>query len=197
MQSSMVSMPSPARTNVSGLQAPVRPATTEGRLKIPLPITPLTMAAVKSHRPMARTSPGGGDARVPGLASAISRGSIIRCYARRLSSAGGVMALRRRVGPVLALAALAAAASSAAVSSPRAPGRRSENVVLITTDGLRWQEVFGGADESLLTEEAGVADPAALKQEFDRETPPARREALLPFLWRVIARQGQLYGNVP
>src|SRR5262249_50225796 len=125
------------------------------------------------------------------------RGSIIRCYARRLSSAGGVMALRRRVGPVLALAALAAAASSAAVSSPAAPGRRSENVVLMTTDGLRWQEVFGGADESLLTEEAGAPDPAALKQEFDRETPPARREALLPFLWRVIARQGQLYGNVP
>ena len=44
-----------------------------------------------------------------------------------------------------------------------APARRTENVVLITTDGLRWQEVFGGADEPLLTKEAGVADPAALR----------------------------------
>ncbi len=51
-------MPSPARTKVSGLQAPVRPASTDGRLKIPLPITPLMMAAVKSQRPMARTRPG-------------------------------------------------------------------------------------------------------------------------------------------
>src|SRR5438876_1200546 len=53
MQSSMVSMPSPARTKVSGLQAPVRPASTDGRLKIPLPITPLMMAAVKSQPALA------------------------------------------------------------------------------------------------------------------------------------------------
>ncbi len=100
------------------------------------------------------------------------------------------MALRGRVGAVLALAAAAAVVSAAG------PARRTENVVLITTDGLRWQEVFAGADESLLTKEAGVADPAALKQELWRETPEARREALLPFVWRVIARQGQLYGNL-
>jgi hypothetical protein len=51
-------MPSPARTKVIGLPAPVSPARTEGRLKIPLPITPLMIAAVKSQRPMARTRPG-------------------------------------------------------------------------------------------------------------------------------------------
>jgi hypothetical protein len=78
-----------------------------------------------------------------------------------------------------------------------APAPRTHNVVLITTDGLRWQEVFGGADEKLINKEAGVSDPAALKQEFWRDTPEARREALLPFLWTVIARQGQVYGNVP
>ena len=58
MQSSIVNMPSPARTKVIGLPAPVSPARTEGRLKIPLPITPLMIAAVKSQRPMARTRPG-------------------------------------------------------------------------------------------------------------------------------------------
>ena len=76
-----------------------------------------------------------------------------------------------------------------------APARRTHNVVLITTDGLRWQEVFGGADKLLLDKEAGVSDPAALKQQFWRDTPGARREALLPFLWTVIAKQGQVYGN--
>ena len=56
-------MPSPARMKVSGLQAPVSPARTDGRLKIPLPITPLMIAAVRSQRPMARTRPGGAGAR--------------------------------------------------------------------------------------------------------------------------------------
>jgi hypothetical protein len=72
---------------------------------------------------------------------------------------------------------------------------RTENVVLITTDGLRWQEVFSGAEEALLTKDAGVADPEGLRREFWRDTPAARREALLPFLWQVLAKQGQLYGN--
>lgn len=76
-----------------------------------------------------------------------------------------------------------------------APTTQTRNVVLITTDGLRWQEVFGGADALLMTKEAGVADPAALKREFWRETPEARREALLPFLSTVVARRGQLYGH--
>lgn len=90
-----------------------------------------------------------------------------------------------------ALAAGAAAASMLVA----APASRTASVVLITTDGLRTQEVFGGADESLLTKEAGVADAAELKREFWRDTEAARREALLPFLWTVIAPQGQIYGN--
>jgi dienelactone hydrolase len=78
---------------------------------------------------------------------------------------------------------------------PAASSTRTQNVVLITTDGLRWQEVFGGADEQLMTKDAGVSEPAELKREFWRDTPEARRQALLPFLWRVLARQGQIYGN--
>ncbi|HYU42273.1 MAG TPA: dienelactone hydrolase family protein [Vicinamibacteria bacterium] len=88
------------------------------------------------------------------------------------------------------------AAAAAATTLLAAPGGRTENVVLITTDGLRWQEVFGGAEESLMTKEAGgVSDPAELRRAFWRERPAARREALLPFLSTVLARQGQLYGN--
>jgi type I phosphodiesterase/nucleotide pyrophosphatase len=74
---------------------------------------------------------------------------------------------------------------------------RTANVVLVTTDGLRWQEVFTGAEERLLVKDNGVEDPAALRQAFWRDTPEARRAALLPFLWTVVAREGQLYGNLP
>jgi hypothetical protein len=59
------------------------------------------------------------------------------------------------------------------------------------TDGLRWQETFGGADQALLDQ---VKDPK-LTEEFWRDTPEARREALLPFVWSVVAKQGQLFGN--
>jgi hypothetical protein len=76
------------------------------------------------------------------------------------------------------------------------PGTATRNVVLVTTDGLRWQEVFRGADASLVNkEDGGVADPAPIRRQFWRETPEARREALMPFLWGTVARRGQVFGN--
>jgi len=75
---------------------------------------------------------------------------------------------------------------------------KTQNVVLITTDGLRWQEVFTGAEQALLNKQhGGVADAKAIEEKFWRETPEERREALLPFFWKKIAREGQLYGNLP
>ena len=66
------------------------------------------------------------------------------------------------------------------------------------TDGLRWQEVFSGADPALINKDlGGLSDSAAgaLKREFWRDTPEARREALLPFVWGAMAKQGQIFGN--
>lgn len=74
-------------------------------------------------------------------------------------------------------------------------GGATENVFFITLDGLRWQELFAGADSALIRDEEYVDDAEALVERFWRETPEARREALLPFFWDVIAEQGQLYGN--
>ncbi len=72
----------------------------------------------------------------------------------------------------------------------------TRNVILFMTDGLRWQEVFRGADEALLNDEAGgVKDVPGLRARFWRKTPEARREALMPFLWSAVATRGQLYGN--
>jgi Type I phosphodiesterase / nucleotide pyrophosphatase len=77
-----------------------------------------------------------------------------------------------------------------------APKRQTENVLFVMTDGLRWQEVFSGADEALLNKErGGVADVKALKDSFWRETAEERRAALMPFVWSEIAKKGQLFGN--
>ena len=94
-----------------------------------------------------------------------------------------------------AILALLALASTVAFGEQ--PGaRKTENVVLFMTDGLRWQEVFGGAEETLMTKEnGGVNDVDALRERYWRDTPEARREVLMPFLWTVVAKQGQIYGS--
>ena len=73
---------------------------------------------------------------------------------------------------------------------------KTENVILITMDGLRWQELFGGADLRLMTKEAGdVKDVPALKQRFYREDAVERRELLMPFFWSLIAKHGMVIGD--
>ena len=74
---------------------------------------------------------------------------------------------------------------------------KTRNVVLIVSDGLRWQEIFSGADRSLMDSDHGGiwADPKELKQEFWRDDVSERRELLFPFLWSVVAKKGQIFGN--
>lgn len=70
-------------------------------------------------------------------------------------------------------------------------------VVLVTIDGLRWQEVFSGADAALLDskEAGGDGELDAVRERFWRDTAEARREALLPFLWRTVGTSGVLLGD--
>jgi hypothetical protein len=73
---------------------------------------------------------------------------------------------------------------------------KTQHIIFVMTDGLRWQEVFTGADASLMNKKNGkVSNEPALKKAYWRDTPEARREVLLPFLWAVIAKQGQIFGN--
>lgn len=73
---------------------------------------------------------------------------------------------------------------------------KTQNVFLLTADGLRWQEVFRGAEDMPMGKEFGNhGNSNAIRKEFWRETPQARREVLLPFLWDTIAKQGQVWGN--
>lgn len=71
----------------------------------------------------------------------------------------------------------------------------TENVILITFDGLRWQELFTGAD-SLLVDDTGMTSSAgSLLGDFWDPSPQKRRSMLFPFIWEVIAQEGQSYGN--
>lgn len=71
----------------------------------------------------------------------------------------------------------------------------SPKVFLITLDGLRWQDLYTGADEKLVANKNYVNDTTALKSEFWRETKTDRREAMMPFFWKEVLKMGQLHGN--
>jgi hypothetical protein len=74
---------------------------------------------------------------------------------------------------------------------------KTQNVVLIVSDGLRWQEVFTGADPALLDSKEGGSWLGAkeLRKRYWRPDADARRALLFPFLWGTVAKQGQIFGN--
>ncbi len=72
---------------------------------------------------------------------------------------------------------------------------KTENIVLVTLDGLRWQELFGGADSALLHNKKYTRDFDGTSGKFWDNNLDARRKKLFPFMWNIISQQGQLHGN--
>jgi len=72
---------------------------------------------------------------------------------------------------------------------------QSSKVFVITLDGLRWQELFSGADSLLVANKEYVNDTEGLKNQFWKETAKERREILFPFIWNEVAEIGQVHGN--
>jgi hypothetical protein len=102
-------------------------------------------------------------------------------YARVLRTASFAFG----AGALLMLAAIAARAGE------------TQNVVLIVSDGLRWQEIFSGADPALLNDKEGGSwlSDEELRKRYWRPGVADRRAALFPFLWGTVAKHGQIYGN--
>jgi hypothetical protein len=48
---------------------------------------------------------------------------------------------------------------------------KTENVIVITLDGFRWQELFSGADDSLINNPKFSFDTAGLKKNFGQLLP--------------------------
>src|SRR6266498_3190665 len=113
-----------------------------------------------------------------------------------LDSSGRAAGRRPALRLACGLAILFTLALSTLLPHANAAPLKTQNVFLIISDGLRWQEVFDGAEAELMTKEnGGVKDTNALRSAFWRATGLERREALLPFFWTEIARRGQLFGN--
>ncbi len=107
----------------------------------------------------------------------------------------GIVTNRPRIRAPLALllASLLAAGCAAAQPAPApVPAPAPPHVLLVTLDGLRWQEAFGGADSLVVWSRADSAD---LARRWWRPTREDRRAALRPCLWGEVARRGQVLGD--
>ncbi|MCR5873433.1 alkaline phosphatase family protein [Phenylobacterium sp. J426] len=89
------------------------------------------------------------------------------------------------------LAAVVALTAVALGSTARAADDR--RLVLVTLDGLPWQEVFHGADRERAANRDFVHEIDDVRRRF--VTPADRAAALMPFLNGVVARDGVLIGD--
>ena len=105
--------------------------------------------------------------------------------------------LRARVALVAVIVLCAATGGAPRAATGGTP--RTRNVVLITLDGLRIRELFGGMDPLLAGKRAqkksGIYDLERARRRFWRETPEERRAALLPYFWGTLASQGIVLGD--
>ncbi len=74
--------------------------------------------------------------------------------------------------------------------------QKIENVIIITTDGMRWQEVFGGMDAAIANNSKfNQGDSTYIFKKYYHPDLRNRRALLMPFFWNVIEQNGQIYGN--
>ncbi|HYM94255.1 MAG TPA: sulfatase-like hydrolase/transferase [Chitinophagaceae bacterium] len=72
----------------------------------------------------------------------------------------------------------------------------AENLIIITTDGFRWEEVFKGMDSAIANNKKfNQGDSEYIFKTYWNDDVNERRKRLLPFLWNTIETNGQIYGN--
>jgi hypothetical protein len=69
------------------------------------------------------------------------------------------------------------------------------NVILVTVDGLRWQEVFRGADERLLRDPQFTPKDYAEFEPHQKVGANKARATLMPFFWSTIVQRGTVLGD--
>lgn len=71
-----------------------------------------------------------------------------------------------------------------------------ENVIIITTDGFRWQELFKGMDSAIANNSKfNQGDSSYIFENYWADSENERRKKLMPFFWNTISNHGQIYGN--
>lgn len=72
----------------------------------------------------------------------------------------------------------------------------AENIIIITTDGFRWQEVFMGMDSAIANNtKYNQGDSEEIFKKYWADNAKDRRKKLLPFLWSYLESNGSIYGN--
>jgi hypothetical protein len=109
------------------------------------------------------------------------------------------MPMTIRTAVRLLLTSALAAALAAGTPSAQAPAAPGDNLILVTLDGARVEEMFGGLDaeilRSTLTGSQKLEDHPLYKR-FNAATPEERRAKLLPFFWsELMAKHGSIAGN--
>src|SRR5262249_51775645 len=79
-----------------------------------------------------------------------------------------------------------------AQSSSHAP-----RVILLTLDGVRPTEFFGGMDSTVVAfhDSSGIGDSARVWRGYWRGSAVARRKAAMPFFWDSLAPNGLVVGD--
>jgi len=72
---------------------------------------------------------------------------------------------------------------------------KTENLVVVTLDGMRWQEIFRGIDLKNVLNKKFTRFPLKLMNQYQTTTEKSSRERLMPFFWNTLVKNGQLYGN--
>jgi Type I phosphodiesterase / nucleotide pyrophosphatase len=70
-----------------------------------------------------------------------------------------------------------------------------KNLIIVTIDGVRWQEVFEGANEQILNNPDYVSEIRLSKSLYWDDNFETRRKKIMPFLWNYIINEGQVIGN--
>ncbi len=73
--------------------------------------------------------------------------------------------------------------------------RKTENIIIITLDGFRWQELYKGAERRLISGAEAKLDTNMLMSKFWSADPAERRAKLLPYIWSQFIPEGQAFGN--
>lgn len=69
------------------------------------------------------------------------------------------------------------------------------NLVLVTVDGLRWQEIFQGKQQTLIENEKLTPHKNALIDNLALLPAEEAKSSLMPFLWGTVARKGTIIGD--
>jgi len=104
---------------------------------------------------------------------------------------------KRHVSLFVTLACLACVTERISGQTPATAGT-TENVILVTLDGARTQEIFGGLNEDILAstlkeDQKLEAQPAYTR--FWAPTREERRQKLMPFLWQLVTTDGSIAGD--